>query len=329
MNQSLDYYLLTREFIKELRGNHSQRELSELLELSYNKVGKWESGVTQVKWTDFLKILKALNYSIEETLKIIFYNFKGNYNPSEILSYLEAFLALQSINNDLIKKLLKKWKRNNVSPDLAEVLIVLDFRPSMLIGFLSFFIDCSKIQTIKKSYDKFIEHLNMLSEDPNVIYVNEALKVKEYRDLEKHDSKLLARHSSCSLEDLKKTLEQQVKIGYIVFDGKKYYPAPFDYSFSTLSTPKIRKFNKYTFDLVAQKYPLDRNSCLPGHIFNSSVSSNRVVALSRDASLKINQLVTKFHNEVGEIVKKDDLEKENVQIVSLASVVSAIEIDES
>lgn len=326
MGNKIDYYQLAREFIKTIRGQLSQRELSHKLGYSFNKVGKWESGVTQIKWSDFLNIAEAFEYPVEKNLARFFGNYRGSYQGREILEYLEVFLALPSINDNSIQKLLKKWQLHKVTPDLAEFFMILDKRPAMLFGFLAQYVDCNNIDILKEEFAVFIKELEILADDPNVGYVNEALKVKEYKELENHDEKILAVHAGCTVAALRKTLKNQLNLGHIYFDGKKYHPSAFDFSFSTLNNPQIRKFNKYTFDLVAKKYPLAHETFRLDHIYNSSRSSNRVVAISRQASLKLDKLVSKFHNDVGEIIKNDNHEKDNVQIISLASVAAAIKV---
>lgn len=323
-DKSFDYYQLSRDVVKTLRGDLTQRHLSKTLDYSFNQVGKWESGVTQVKWVDFIAIAKALSIPIDHCLKQFFGNYDGTFTAPDIFLYLDGFLGLQSIRDGYSKRLVKRWHTHKTSPDLAEIFRVFDSRPAMLLGFLSYFVDCATLDSTCHQYVDFKKELALLYEDPNIAYVNEALKVRAYTELEYHDEQLLARHASCTIEALKKTLHSQSKLGTLFFDGKKYIPSPLSFSFSSLNNQYIRKFNKYTFDLVAEKYPIVRPDDRPGDIINASLSSNRVVAMSREASLKVNVLVSKLHNEIGEIIKTDNCVKENVQIISVASVVTAI-----
>jgi hypothetical protein len=56
------------------------------------------------------------------------------------------------------------------------------------------------------------------------------------------------------------------------------------------------------------------------------MGSSRVTALSVDASEKIALLISKFHSEVGQIIDEDLLPKENVQIISVASIATTYEM---
>lgn len=321
-----DYYVLGRQFLKDIRGELSQRELSQMLGYSFNQVGKWETGATQIKWNDFLEIVTVLGYPVNEQLKTYIGNYQGNYDDKEFFEHLTFFYGLNSIENPYLYELGLKWQKKLGSPDLAEVFAVFDARASMLIGFLSNYIDCSQFELVAEKYQLFLKQLDILSADPNAGFVNEALQLEDYKNLEVHDEDLLARHSGCSVLALRKTLKTQLEIGTIYFDGKKYYSSGFEYSFSNLNNEKVRTFNKYTFEFIARKYPIRHEEKVPGPIYNSSVSSSRVIAMSPKAALNVDKLISQFHNDVGEIVKHDSDEKTNVQVITVASLAAAFQI---
>ncbi|MCB0420514.1 MAG: helix-turn-helix transcriptional regulator [Bdellovibrionales bacterium] len=320
----IDYYELSRMILKQLRGDLTQRELSHLLDYSFNQVGKWESGAKILKWQEFIEVLMALEFPVERQMRSYFGNYKGTFSEPDFLRNLITFFGLNLTDNKKIQKLTKKWENSTTSPDLAEILLVFDSRPSMLVGFLLQYVDCRQIKPLSDRFQIFLKQLESLSEDPNVGFVNEALKLEDYKKLSVHNDDLLARHSGCTVKALKITLSKQLESGAVVFDGKKYHPSPFDYSFSTLNNPKLRTFNKYTFDFVAKKYPVSTDDKVPGPLYNSSTTSSRVIALSKKASEKIDKLVSQFHSEVGEIVKNDDDPKLNVQVITLVSMVAAV-----
>lgn len=327
-SQEIDYYDLTRSFIKKLRGDQlTQRELSEKLGFSFNKVGKWESGATQLKWADFFSVAEALGVSIEDKFEAVFGHTRVEMTPYGIIKFLENSFALDSVNQESIARLQKKWKSEDASPDFAEVLMVFDLRPSMMMGFLTQFVDCSEVEELTAEYEIFLQQQNVLHENPVAGFVLEGLQLKDYKNLAEHDDELLARHSGCSVEELKKTLRNLLALKVITYDDRKYNTTGIDFSYSSLATPKMRRFNKYTLEFLAKKYPIEGTRPVPGTYVNVGSSSHRVVALSRSASEKVEKLIAKFHNEVGEVVKLDDEEKDNVQVITVASISSSVELE--
>lgn len=202
--------------------------------------------------------------------------------------------------------------------------MAMDSRPAMLFGFLSHFVNCAEIEILRQDFENFEKEMNLLSAEPLVGFINEALLVEDYRRLPEHDDEVLAFHASCTVDELKPLLEKLVQMGVVGFDGHKYFSSPTSFSFSTLSNKSLRKFNKFTFEWVAKKYPLEILSKNRPGVYNVSGTSTRVVAISRNASEEIDRLVSQFHNAVGEVVKNDSQPKENVQIISLANVVSTV-----
>lgn len=315
-----DYYQLARELIKQLRGEVGQRDLSTRLGFTFNQVGKWESGVTQIKWNDFIDVVRSLGIDYEKKLKKFFGNYDGEYDFKCIYHYLDHYFGLESVTDPLVLRLRKKWKNKSNSADLGEILKIFDTRPAMLIGFLSFFIDCAQIDQLKEKYKYFLQAMDILCDDPLIGNITEALKVEDYLKLSEHDDTILAIHSGCSVEELKLTLKKHRKLGTIFFDGKKYLPTHLNFSFSSLNVRKLRRFNKFCFEFLAKHYPVTPKETGWDYVYNAGATSNRVVTLSKEAAQEVSQLMSKFHSEVSEIVENDRQPKTNVQLINLASV---------
>jgi len=316
----IDYFLLARNFIKELRGDLGQRALSESLGYTFNKVGKWENGVTQIKWNDFIDIADQLELNHTAKLKKFFGNYDGHYDFKQIYHYLDLFFGLEVVTDPLIQRLRKKWQQKSAAADLAEVLKVFDTRPAMLIGFLSEFVDCSQFDQLKERYQQFLQALDILCDDPVIGNITEALKVDDYLSLDKHDDQLLASHAGISCESLQTALKKHLQLGTLYYDGTKYHPTHLNFSFSHLNVRKLRSFNKFCFRFMADNYQVHPRHHDREYIYNAGCTSNRVVALSPQAAQAVSQLISKFHSEVSEIVENDKQIKKNVQMINLASV---------
>lgn len=319
-----NYEILSIEILILLRGDRSQREFSHLLGYSFNQVGKWESGVTKFKWSDFVDMALILKLPIETSFRQLFWSSEGSITPKNTLKILEAGLNLQEALDFKNKYMIKKWIAGTSSPSLSQVLETIDTRPAVLIGWLSYFIDCSQLNSLKKAYLAFELRLKMISDDPNCVFVNAALKLDLYKKFPKHNEEFLAENAACSIKELRKTISTLKKLDIITFDGSFYSPSPFDFSFSRLPIAKIRNVTKYATDLAAKKYPVKPIVIDRKKTPNKSISSYRVAAMSEEASIKVNDLVSKFHNDVADIVDKDYFSKTNVQIIVMHSFASNI-----
>ena len=239
--------------------------------------------------------------------------------PHTATSYLSTLAKKITANDQKVARILSL-----TNPTLTEVLQLLGTNSPFLLSWLSQFLDCKNIASLKDFYEGFQENIDAVLSDPVVVYVNAALNLQEYKQLPEHDEQLLADHATCTVDRLRSVLKLLLSHSLISFDGKKYLPSSFDFSFSGLAHPKLRGLTKYTTVLAAERYPSTPLMIDPTRTFNPGRGSVRVKAFSKDAAQKVSDLITKFHNEVEQIVRQDTQPKTNVQIVLVHSFPSTI-----
>ncbi len=321
----LNYNQVCCEFLRELRGDLSQRDLSKKLGYSYNQVGKWEAGFKQFKWSDFFHLCKVLKIPWEEYFRNFIWTFQGEFNPISTVAELSRQLVDQNkelkINSQHI---LKKWLSGERDPDFADVLEIIDIVPSMLLSFVSLFIDGQNLQSLQGRFKDFQMSINLVHEEPLCVFINAALQLKEYKELAAHSDLILADHCGTSEDNLRRVLGLMTWNQLIKFDGRKYYPSPLDFSFSGLRLAKLRSLTKYVTYLAAEKYSVEPRGEATS-LNNPCVSSVRVNALSSEAAHKVMGLVSSFHHLVSQVVREDqDKPKDNVQVILIHSFHSKV-----
>lgn len=313
----LDYRTLTLEILKQLRGEMTQRQLSQKLGFSFNQVGKWESGATHIRWDEFFRLCEAVNIPKTAAMHNNLWNDdEQDFSPP---TYLKALTKKITANDQKISKILSL-----ANPTLTEVLQLLGSNSPFLLSWLSQFVECKEISSLKVHYEQFQQNIDAVLSDPVVVYVNAALQVDEYKNLTVHDESILAEHATCTVERLRSVLKLLMNHHLISFDGKKYLPNPFDFSFSGLAHPKLRGLTKYTTVLAAERYPSTPLVIDPMKVLNPGRGSVRIKAFSKEAAQKVSDLISKFHNDVDEIVRQDTQPKGNVQVVLIHSFPSTI-----
>jgi transcriptional regulator with XRE-family HTH domain len=304
------YSLIAAEIIRQLRGETSQRDLSQRLGFSFNQIGKWESGVTQIKFEDFLNVCFELNISVEEKFRKFFAPFDGPFNEKNCLLAIEKYIKHEEIEN------FKNTFLNKVN--LSDVLHLLDLRSSLLFGWLSQFIDCQKMLLIQPYFNLFQKKIDIVQVFPKSIFVNAAIQLDIYKKLDIHDEGLLAFHSLCTTTELREILNHLVNSELIYYNGLKYEANSFEFSFSFLAYPSLRGMTKVATDIASQKYSLIPSSSIkqnPENVVNFAQSTFRTAAISKEASLKIRNLMLNLHIQLGEIIDEDQGPKDNVQII--------------
>lgn len=304
LNHTVDYQSLAREIVQQLRGDLSQRELSEKLQYTFNQVGKWESGATQIKWDDFIQLSQVQGVPLEKAFRECFWTFSPEFNVETTLKALDDTFCLK-----------KRGGCGKSAPDLAEILKLIGTVPAALIGWLSLFLDCEKIQTLAGPYKKFSVVIDTLFNHPAAAFVYSALQLEAYQSLSFHDEALLAEHSACARSQLRSTLEHLLSIGLIRFDGQKFRSVPMGFDISWLNHPKFRPVTHRATQHAARRFLANPNSRPPNFKNNVSYASERTACLSADAAIEVAKRMLRFHNEAEEIVCKDSLPKNNVQVI--------------
>ena len=321
----MDYYELSRQILKQLRGSMTQRDLSSKLGFNFNKIGKVESGENSLKFSDFINICHILNIPIEDHLKKVFYFYeKDIFTSNDFGVHLCEFLSIETIPSDHIKKLFKKSISKLSTLDFAEFLCLLDTRAATLITLLNSFLDISLIDILETKYNQFLASVQMIAEDPDIAFINSALNVYGYTSLPAHSDEVLAIHSNCSVEKIREIFNLNKELSIFNFNGTHYTPSNLNFSFSNVANLSLRKFNKYVLERTANKFeivPTERPH--KEHVHNPGQVSVRTVTLSTEAAKKVAKLIAENHTKISDIVKEDEGNKQtNLHFICMTSVPS-------
>lgn len=324
LSSATHYQRVVQEILVQLRGSKTQRAFSQELGYTFNQVGKWESGATKLKWLDFVDLCKKIDLPLLD--HCVFY-FSRNYDEFSIENIaqhvLESYGKVDLGHAKLVQRL-ERWSSGKVQMNLQDFLEALDSYPSSMFAWLSLFLDCENIPTIQDEYQNFVKCMEAVADNPTLIFINAALNVLHYQNLDQHDERVLARHACMQPKDLRDGLQKMVDLRIIKFDGRKYYPSPFDFSFSNLRHKRLRKFHKYSTMLAGLGYSLEPFAPKEYEQTNDSRTSTRVNAVSQDAAIKITELISQFHNDVTDVIQSDRGNKNNVQMIVLHSVASTL-----
>ncbi len=323
--QPTDYRKLTEEITRLLRGDLSQRQFSELLGFSFNQVGKWESSATHLKWESFVQMAHVLKIPIEKHFQTFFWTFDGEFSIKSSIQTLAKQLRTNTADGENLKNLVDRWLVGVNGPDFSEILRIIDSKPSLLLGWLSLFVNCEQLPSLRFRFDQWQTEIETVMNHPQCVYVNAALELQAYQDLPIHDNQFLIEHAACTLKNVRQILALLLENGAISFDGKKYQSRRlFEFSFSP--NPKLRSLTKFSTELAASRYsntPAQNSAPKPRNV---SMSSVRVVPMSAAAAKKVRDLMVQFDNDVRQAIQEDQGPMNNVQVMLFHSFTSDINL---
>jgi hypothetical protein len=317
-----DATALARQLVVQLRGEESQRSLSLRLGFSFNQVGKWESGATQIAWADLIEVTRLLKLEVESAFRRFFWTFQGTFDPLTVINYFLADHRFAKGSVYRSAESTRRLKSGEAQVMLVDVLNLMSLQPPLLLGWLSQLTNPAQLLAIAEAYQVFSEQIEIVLNDPLAVFVETALTLDGYQSLAEHDELYLARHATCSIASLRSTLKLLCDHQIIFFDGKKYHSSGAAFGFGSLTSPKLRGLTRYATSLAAQRYSSLPMTNQHNDLINKCVSSVRATAISKDAAEQIGNLVAQFHREVTKVVASDKGPKTNVQVCILHSFAS-------
>lgn len=311
------YENIVRLILKELRGEATQKSMSEKLGFSYNKWFKWESGEKRVMWDDLFLVLEDQGIDIRpEVSRLVSKKFTGEILASELLScILQKFGRINDPNFfteiNLSKSTLYRYFKTSEVVPASLIFQMLDVLSPAFPYFVSTIIKDPKTKELKKIFEKFNVHELIEFGYPWVSVIEAFIDTKEYRDLETHSDQVIAKKFKMNLKQVQFALKSLCSIGAIELKDQKY----------TLITKRVdlldihhsAKFVRYWTEKA-----LDRFKTTDGLPLSKGGWSSRVFPVSKEGKEAILEARLEFINKIMQILKDDhNKTKEHIQIMAL------------
>lgn len=322
--ESSDYYeRLSIEVLIALRGKLQQKELSKNLGFTFNQVGKWESGVTNINWRDFKSVCFTSKIPIDTIIREQFIwssSPKDIYENKSIVAILMSFFGYDKLNDIAAdfhksKPVFSRWLNSKIEPSLAEVLQIIDLKPFLLVHWLRSVLG-KDLELLRQKIEFEKTVLSGLLSHPVAALVNACLHLEEYKLMKEHSSAWMANKISEPKDQIENALLNLVTFGIIEFKNGKYKSY-----FSSLSTYKVSGLRVLTKHLTKKMGMLfDSKQPRIPNFERPSMSSTSLHPLSNEASLKMVEVIAKFHRDINQIAKEDSGIKTHVRAIVLHSV---------
>lgn len=198
-----------------MRGNLSQKELSENLGFNFNQVHKWEAGTKGMNLTDFVKYCDYFNISFTEHFARVFGIFIKDINQKEIFEKLHKSFGPADKKDlaDLLmvnKSTLYRWFDGKGAPDFSLILYWIDKRTQYLPDLLVYLVGEQNSWGIISDRKSVVERRTKYSVYPLLPAVEGFLHLDAYKNLEKHSNKIIADELNISISDVEDCLAELV-----------------------------------------------------------------------------------------------------------------------
>lgn len=323
----MNYTLLKKQILIQIRGLNTQTEISKSIGFSFNQVGKWESDAKRMKWIDFFDYCLFFNISIDKILRdILMSQTEDMRQTSKVLNCLKTFHSLLSID-ELARKInchpsvMRRWLSGKVEPDVEFVFMLINLRENLLSSFVEKIVDIKKIDVFHERHE-ISHHYKEEFIDPILVSVWIAIRVNEYQKLEKHKDEVLAQLTGLTNEDVRFCLSQLIKMKILSFEDEKYKIIG-EYPFKHLYGEKafVGKLRSYWSERSLTRF-VDKTGIAANHKQRANLQGFYMTSVSKSSMTKITDRLHRAFEEVIQIANESHHEEQEDLRVILIDVFS-------
>ncbi len=232
---SLDYGLLTRQFLRAVRGQRSQRALSRRLGFRTNVLYAWESGRREPTAATVFRMLRALRVDVRGRVTRFFASPPAWLAELDLATPEGIAALLRELRGSVpIVELARRsghsryavarWLACGAEPPFADFLCQLEASSLRLLDFIALFLDPSTLPVAARAWQLLEAHRRAAYEHPWVVPVARALELVDYARLPEHEPGWIATRLGISRDEEERCLRSLEESGQIRRRGRRYEP---------------------------------------------------------------------------------------------------------
>ncbi|MGZ3742107.1 MAG: DUF4423 domain-containing protein [Bdellovibrionota bacterium] len=214
---------LQSEILRVIRGKLTASALSRKLGYKFNQFSRWESGEKRLLWTDFVAICKVRRLPLREQI-ILFLGYEGDLLDTAALT--KTLLGGKSIDEaskatKLDRSRISRWLRGKAPPTFLDIYTLLGSTVNVL-SFLEPIVNLQEVPILAADYAVLRQQRELAFALPYLDALMEAMIVRRYMELNKHDSKALGAIAGIPAEAVDRALTALEAVGMVEKKSGKY-----------------------------------------------------------------------------------------------------------
>jgi len=232
---TLDYALLSRQFVRAARGKRSQRLLSRRLGFRTNVLYAWESGRRAPTAATVFRMLRSLRVDVAGRLARFFASRPASFHELDLVTPQGVAALLRELRGSIpIVELARRsghsryavarWLGCTAEPHFADFLRLLEACSLRLLDFIALFLDPTTLPGAARAWQMLEAQRRAAYEYPWVAAVARALELVDYTRLPAHEPGWIAARLGISLVEEERCLQTLEQSGQIRRRGRRYEP---------------------------------------------------------------------------------------------------------
>lgn len=218
----MDYNVVCLHLIRFLRGQQSQKALNIKLGFKSNQVYRWESGQSQISWSQFCDLCRVRRAPLSRALTCALNAHLKSMEAREIVIFCLAHESQASFARQIKVSVptLSRWVKGALIPNLGQILKVLDTIPGALMTFISVITAQKGLKILAESHALHEREMRVHAQFPYTGAVLLCLRMPEYVSQKKHVAGIIAGKIGISMEQEREVLRALLEAGAITLrDG--------------------------------------------------------------------------------------------------------------
>jgi hypothetical protein len=219
----LDYYQLSSELLRALRGRRSQAQLSRQLGYASNVVFDWESGRRQPTAAKAFALARRTGVDVGRALQeflrepVIRDKLDTARGVAQLMSDVRGTRRIVELATDLgcSRFAVSRWLYGSTEPKLPEFLAYMEHTTLRLLDFVATLVDVSVLSSVGAQWRELALARQLAYEVPWSQAVLRALELEEYRRLSQHDPGWIARTLGITVAEEARCLELLEQSGQV------------------------------------------------------------------------------------------------------------------
>jgi hypothetical protein len=228
-----DYARIASEFLRAIRGRRSQAAFSRRLGYRTNVLYLWEAGRSFPTAADALTAATRAGLDIRTSLGDFFHrtpDWLDHVDPTTrhgVAALLNDLRGRTGIN-ELAKATgksrfaLARWLKGEAEPKLPEFFLLIEKTSLRLLDFLACLVDPKLLPSVTRAWEELEETRRSAFDMPWTQAVLRALELRDYADLERHESGWIARRVGISTKEEQQCLQLLARTHQISFRGGRW-----------------------------------------------------------------------------------------------------------
>lgn len=304
----MNFPTIVSQLVAAVRRDKAPQLLSRRLGFRGNQIRRWESGERSVDWDDFVRLCAACDAPLDEAMRRIAGMKDGATDGASVCRALigGATQTSVSVATGISRYTILRWLSGKSSPDLADVLAVMHACQYVMLEFIAFLVDITKVPEAYREYVVRAERKRVYFKYPVAPAVCCCLRLDEYQALPAHVRGYVARKLLITVEEEEEIIAALTSVGKVALVNGKY--AVTEEQLELTDSEEIRTFLVYWLERSAAMMRTLKNP------FPALACGLEVYPASAKTAQRIRAEYTEFYQKVRAALVQDEGPREMVYV---------------